>query len=332
VTRLLVGLVAVAALSTGLVAAANFGWGPLIVTREDEQKIILLLDQAKWVTQPGLSARVPLIMTEESYDRRWLYLNTEPDTVQTRDGEQLIVDNYAIWRIEDAIAFKRAFQHRMEAAEQRLDRAVRDDVREVIGRHTLTEVLTEKRAEVMEEIKDKTRATAKDFGVGIADVRINRTELPEQTMDSVFARMRTERERLAKKNRAEGELEARRIRAEADADARVIVAKAQRDAEIARGEGEAQATRIYAEAYGSDPEFYAFMRSLEAYRKTIGGHTTLVLSPKAEFFRFLESAAPDLDGAAAPAAAPPPPAPAQEAAPAAAPPPPPPAQEAAPAD
>lgn len=319
-TRLLLALVALAALFTGLVAAANLGWGPLVVTREDEQKVILLLDQAKWVTQPGLSLRAPLIMTEESYDRRWLYLNTEPDAVQTRDGELLTVDNYAIWRIEDAIAFKRAFQGRVEAAEQRLDRAVRDDVREVIGRHTLSEVLTEKRADIMAEITGKTRTTAAEFGVGIADVRINRTELPEATMKSVFARMRTERERLAKRNRAKGELEARRIRAEVDAEARVTVAEARRDSEIARGEGDAQATRIYAEAYGSAPEIYAFMRSLEAYRKTIGSHTTLVLSPKSEFFRFLESAAGG-DGVAAPAPAPPaPPRPAapatQEAAPA----------------
>lgn len=316
--RVLLLVVFGGALFTGLVAAANYGWGPLVVTREDEQKIILLLDQAKWVTHPGLSARLPLLMTEERYDRRWLYLNTEPDVVQTREGEQLIVDNYAIWRIEDAIAFKRAFQGRVEAAEQRLDRAVRDDVREVIGRHTLNEVLTEKRAEVMKEISEKTRATAKEFGVGIADVRINRTELPEKTMDSVFARMRTERERLAKKNRAEGDLEARRIRAEADAEARVIVAEAKRDADIERGKGDAEATRIYAEAYGSAPEFYAFMRSLEAYRKTIGPHTTLVLSPKSEFFQFLESATPGGDGASAPGRSPAarPPAPTAEQAPA----------------
>lgn len=299
-SRVLLALVALAAAFIGLVAAANVGWGPLVVTREDEQKVILLFNQAKWVTEPGLSLRAPLIMTEESYERRWLYLNTEPDAVQTRDGELLTVDNYAIWRIEDAVAFKRAFQGRVDAAEERLDRAVRDDVREVIGRHTLAEVLTDRRSEIMTEIAEKTRETALSFGVGIADVRINRTELPDDTLKSVFARMRTERERLAKKNRAEGELEARRIRAQAAAEARVIVAEARRDSEIARGEGDAETIRIYAESYGSDPEIYAFLRSLEAYRKTIGANTTLVLSPKSEFFQFFQSSTPNGEGTPAP--------------------------------
>jgi membrane protease subunit HflC len=305
--RLLLALLLLGAAGVGLVAAGNVGLGPVVITREDEQKIILLLSQARRVTQPGLSLRWPLIETAERFDRRWLYLNTEPATIQTRDGETLTVDNYAIWRIEDAIAFKRSFRQVIEA-EERLDRAVKDDVREVVGRHTLREVLTDKRADIMQEITEKTRATAEQFGVRIADVRINRTELPDETMESVYARMRTERERLARKNRAEGELGARRVRAEADAEARVIVAEARRDAEIERGRGEAEATRIYAEAYGGDAGFYDFLRSLEAYRKTIGSNTTLVLSPRSEFFRFLESSAPGANGgvsARPPRAAPP---------------------------
>ena len=126
------------------------------------------------------------------------------------------------------------------------------------------------------------------LGVEVNDVRINRTELPPGTEESVYARMKTERERLAKKNRAEGDERARRIRAEADREARVIVANARRDAEIQRGAGDAEAARIYGEAYAADPDFYAFTRSLEAYRKTIDGKTTLVLSPDTEFFQYLE--------------------------------------------
>lgn len=298
----------------GLVAAGNSNLGPVVITREGDQKIILRLNQARRVTEPGLSFRWPLIETAETYERRWLYLNTAPEAMQTKDGEQLKVDNYAIWRIEDAVLFKRNFSGGVAAARERLDRAVRDDVREVIGRHTLAEVLKDKRSKIMEEITAKTRETAAGFGVGIADVRINRTELPEETTKSVFARMRTERERLAKKNRAEGELDARRIRAEADAEARVIVAEARRDAEIVRGAGDAGAARIYAKAYGTDPGFYDFQRSLEAYQKTIGSNTTLVLSPNAEFFRFLQSSSPDgaIDSGAPrpPASAPAPPPPA----------------------
>jgi membrane protease subunit HflC len=291
--RLLLAVVALAALATGLVAAGNVGIGPLVITREDEQKLILFLSQARRVTGPGPSLRWPLLETEETYDRRWLYLDTEPDTIQTRDGEQLRVDNYAMWRISDPIAFKRAFPNGMMEAEKRIDRAVRDDVREVLGRHTLEQVLNVERESIMREITARTRNKVGEFGIEVADVRINQTELPEGTEESVYARMKTERERLGRKNRAEGEERARRIRAEADREARVIVAGAQRDAEIARGEGEAEASRIYAEAYAIEPEFYGFQRSLEAYRKSIDENTTLVLSPDAEFFRLFESASPE---------------------------------------
>jgi membrane protease subunit HflC len=291
--RVLLLLVLGMAAALGLVAAGSAGFGPVVITREDEQRIILLLSEARRVTEPGISLRIPLLETAEIYDRRWLYLNTEALPIQTKDGEQLTVDNYVIWRIDDAIAFKGAFPGGMGDARKRIDRAVRDDVREVIGRHTLTEVLKDSREQIMREISAKSRSTLTQYGIDVGDVRINRTELPEGTEESVYARMRTERERLARKNRAEGEERARRIRAEADRDAQVIVANARRDAEILRGQGDAEATRIYAEAYGEDAEFYDFLRSLEAYRKTIGGSTTLVLSPDAEFFRFLESATPD---------------------------------------
>jgi membrane protease subunit HflC len=290
--RLALGIALLAALATGLVAAGNAGIGPLVITREDEQKLILFLSQARRVTSPGASLRWPVLETAETYDRRWLYLDTEPDTIQTRDGEQLRVDNYAMWRIADPIAFKRAFPIGLLEAEKRIDRAVRDDVREVIGRHTLAQVLNVERESIMREITARTRNKVGEFGIEVADVRINQTELPEGTEESVYARMKTERERLGRKNRAEGEERARRIRADADREAVVIVAKARRDAEIARGEGDAEAARIYADAYAADAEFYAFHRSLEAYRKSIDENTTLVLSPDAEFFRYFESATP----------------------------------------
>jgi len=303
VTRFIVLVLALVGLFAGLLVAGKQGYGPVVVTREGEQNIILLLDEARSVAGPGLALRAPAPLGAIiTYSSRWLHLNTEPDTVQTTDGEQLIVDNYAIWRISDAIEFKRSFPTGVEEAEKRIDRAVRDDVREVIGRHKLTEVIKDRRDELTKEITEKTRSEVAAFGIEVRDVRINRTDLPGQTLESVYARMTTERERLAKKNRSEGEEQARRIRAEADRDALVIVANARRDAEIARGEGDAGAARIYAEAYGSDSDFYSFTRSLEAYRKSIDGKTTLVLSPEAEFFRYLQSSQPD---APAPVSAPP---------------------------
>ncbi len=292
--RLLLFLLLFFVVSVGAIYAGNHGLGPVVITREDERKIVFnALRQVRAVTRPGLALRIPLLESVEAYDRRWQYLSTETTTIQIKDGETLNVDNYVVWRIEDPVTYRESFPTGIEEATQRIDRAVRDDVREVIGRYTLSNVLKDLRSEIMNEITSKSREKLASDGIEIGDVRINRTELPEKTEDSVYARMRTERERLAKKNRAQGELKARTIRAEADREAQVIVAEARRDAEILRGEGDAEATRIYAEAYSQDPAFYDFLRSLEAYRETIDANTTLVLSPDSEFFRFLKSADPD---------------------------------------
>lgn len=272
----------------GLIAAGNRGWGPIVITREDQQKVILRLGEVRAVTSPGLAVRVPLLDRVRVYDRRWLHLTTEALPIQTQDGEQLMVDNYVIWRIDDPVAYRRSFPGGINDARERIDRAVRDDVREVIGRHTLTQVLKDARVEIMREITRQTQEALADKGIAVADVRINRTELPAGTEQSVYGRMMAERGRLARGNRAEGEEQARRIHAETDREARVIVANGWRDAEITRGEGDAESTRIYAEAYQTAPEFYAFLRSLEAYRKSIGERTTLVMSPKAEFFQLFQ--------------------------------------------
>ncbi|MDH5566758.1 MAG: protease modulator HflC [Myxococcales bacterium] len=287
--RLLLLLLLLGGVGVALVAAAQWEVGPLVITREGEQKIIFRFNEARVATRPGWTLRLglPVIERVERYDARWLYLNTETQSIQTKDGEQLQIDNYVIWRIEDPKQFRTRFPSGPRDAGERIDRIVRDDVREVVGRHTLGEVLEGRRKEIMAEITERTRGMLSEFGIDVADVRINRTELPAGTEDSVYARMKTERERLAKKNRAEGEERARRIRAEADREARVIVANADRDAEIARGEGDAQSAQIYAEAYGSAPEFYSLSRTLEAYRKAISQNTTLVLSPDTEFFRYL---------------------------------------------
>jgi membrane protease subunit HflC len=292
VKRLVVTIAILLAAGVGAIAAGRVNLGPVVITREDEQKLILLFGDVRKVTQPGLALRVPFVETVVHYDRRWLYLSTAAASIQTKDGEELVVDNYVVWRIGDAVKFKQSFPAGPAAAPDRIDRVVRDDVREVIGRHTLSEVLNEQRVPIMTDIASKTREALAEWGIAVADVRITRTELPRGTEESVYGRMRTERERLAKKNRAEGDERARGIRAEAEREAQVIVANARRDAEILRGEGDAEAARIYADAYGADPGFYAFVRSLEAYRKTIGDGTTLVLSPDSEFFEFLERSGP----------------------------------------
>lgn len=283
-------------LAVPAIAGSLAGIGPLVLNREGEQRIALFLGRPTVITKPGLAVAIATVPMRVIEARR-LHLSSRPSTVQTRDGERLVVDHYVIWRIEDPLRFRESYPRTaggdLSEAERQLDRRTRSLVRDWIGRHTLQEVLDKKRVEIMETITRRAAEELHERGVQVLDLRLNRTELPTRTEENVYARMRSERERLARKHRAEGEEEARRIRAEADREARVTVAEAQRDAEVLRGEGDASAARIYAEAHNKDPEFYGFVRSLDAYRKTIGEGTTLVLPPDHEFFQVLQGEEPE---------------------------------------
>jgi membrane protease subunit HflC len=296
VKRILIVIFGLLLLLTGLVAAGSRGIGPLVITHEGTQQIILRFGEVINETEPGWSLRVPLLDEVKTYERRLLYLNTEQDVIQTKDQERIVVDNYAMWKIDDLTAFISSFPRGMQQAENQMDRVVRAGVREVVARHTLAEVLTERRSEIMEAIRKRVADSFSGTGIALHDVRINRTELPPAIEKNVHARMKTDRERLARKYRAEGEEQARKIRASADRDAKVIVANAKGEAHVSRGEGDAESTRIYAAAYGKAPEFYAFVRSLEAYRKTIGEGTTLILSPDTEFFQFFVGSGAAIEG------------------------------------
>ncbi len=294
--RLLIVIFGLLLLVTGFVAAGSRGIGPVVITKEGTQQIILRFGEVINETEPGWSLRVPLLDEVKTYERRLLYLNTEQDVILTKDQERIVVDNYAMWKIDDLTLFISSFPRGMQQVEKQMDRVVRAGVREIVARHTLAEVLTDQRSEIMEGIRARVADSFSDTGVSVKDVRINRTELPDAIEKNVHARMKADRERLARKFRAEGEEEARKIRAAADRDAKVIVAKARGKAHVTRGEGDAESTRIYAAAYGKAPEFYAFVRSLEAYRKTIGEGTTLILSPDSEFFQFFGDSGAAIDG------------------------------------
>lgn len=292
--RLLLTLIVLAALGMGLVKLGEQDIGPVVITAEDQQKLIFVLDRPSGAhTQPGIWFRWPLFSTVRSFDRRWLTLNSKPLAIQTRDRERIVVDSYVMWRIADPLVFFNNFPQGLEGAERRIDREVNAKVREVIGQKTLNEVVTTQRVEIMENITGDSAEALGGFGIEVKDVRINRTELPAVTEKNVYARMRAERERLARKNRAEGESEARTIRAKADREARILVANARRDSEIQRGTGDAESTRIYAEAYSQDPSFYEFQRNLEAYRKTLGEGDTMVLPPSHEFFELFGTGGQD---------------------------------------
>lgn len=249
--------------------------------------VVQLGEPVRTVREPGLYVKLPFVQEVLYFDRRILEYDAQPRELLTVDKQQLVVDNYSRWRIIDPLQFYRTVRNEA-GAQSRLDDLLYSNVRETLGRHTLREIVSEKRSELLEQVTKRSDENARGYGIEVIDVRIKRADLPEKNEQNVFSRMRTERERLAKKFRAEGEEEARKITSEADKDVRILMADARRQADIERGTGDAQAVKIFADAYGRDPGFYEFVRTLEAYRKTLGEGTTLILSPSSEFFRLLK--------------------------------------------
>jgi len=256
--------------------------------------VVQLGEPVRVVREPGLYWKVPFIQQVTYFDRRLLDYDASPKEILTVDKQQLVVDNFTRWRIIDPLQFYRTVRDE-NGAQSRLDDIIYSDLRETLGRHTLREIVSDKRGDLMAEVTRRSAEKAKVYGIEVVDVRIKRADLPEKNEKTVFERMRTERERQAKKFRAEGDEEARKIRSESDKEVRILLADAQQTAQVTRGEGDAQAARIFAEAYGRDPEFYAFQRTLEAYRTALAQGTTVILSPKSEFLRFLDRA--ELPGA-----------------------------------
>ena len=287
--RLLLLAIFSVAFLTFLLHLGERNLGPVVITREGEQKILLLLgNPSDTPTSPGISFRWPFIQETRTFSRRWLHLNSRPHTIQTRDRERLVVDNYAIWRIVDPLLFYKSFPTGRAEAETQIDREVRAKVREVIGRQTLKEVVTDGREAIMSEITEKSAESLAGSGIEIGDVRINRTDLPAGIEGNVYARMRAERNRLARKHRAEGEEEARTLKAKADRNSRAIVAEAKRDSEIIKGEADARASSVYASAHRLAPDFFSFLRSFESYKVTLSKGATLVLPPNHPYLKHFQ--------------------------------------------
>ena len=251
--------------------------------------VVQLGEPVRVVQEPGLYWKIPFIQQVTYFDRRLLDYDAASKDILTIDKQQLSVDNYSRWRIADPLQFYRTVRDE-RGAQSRLDDIVYSDLRETLGRHTLRDIVSDKRDQLMADVTARSAEKAKVYGIEIVDVRIKRADLPEKNEQTVFGRMRSERERQAKKFRAEGDEEARKIRSESDKQVQILLADATQQGEVIRGEGDANATRIFAEAYGRDPDFYAFQRTLEAYRTALATGTTVILSPKSEFFRFLERA------------------------------------------
>ena len=287
------GVVAVVIVFAGLSA--------YFTVHQTEQALVLQFGKpVKVEAEPGLHFKVPFIQNVTYFDRRVLDLDNPAEEVIASDQKRLVVDAFARYRIIDPLKFFQAV--RTEAvARTRLSVQLNAAMREVIGGVTLSEVVSGERAALMGRIRDLVNAEAKQFGVDVIDVRIKRGDLPEANSQAVFRRMQTEREREAKEFRAQGERRAVEIRAGADRTRVETVAEAEKQADIIRGEGDGEAVRVFAGAFGRDPEFYAFYRSMEAYRNALGSDdTTMVLSPDSEFFRFFGNIAGEAAKAAAP--------------------------------
>jgi modulator of FtsH protease HflC len=237
--------------------------------------------------QPGLHFKLPLLESVRKYDRRVLLVSTKPARFLTSEKKDVLVDYFVMWRIDDPSKFYTATGGDDEQANARLNPIVQQAIGKAFNERKLQEVVSGGRADVRNQILDAIRKPAVDLGLAIVDLRIKSTNLPDEVSDSVYQRMRAERTRVANGLRADGRQVAETINADADRQRTVIVAEAQRDAAQLRGEGEAQAAAIYARAYQTEPEFYSFWRSQQAYRQSFHAKDgVLVLDPKSEFFRY----------------------------------------------
>jgi membrane protease subunit HflC len=242
------------------------------------------------ITEPGLNFKIPMIQNVRYFDRRILTLdNNDPERFITSEKKNVLVDSFVKWRIVDPKLYYVSVGGDEARAKTRLNQTVNAGLREEFGKRTVHDVISGERDRIMEDMRIKADADARKIGVQIVDVRLKRVELPNEVSEAVYRRMEAERKRVANELRSEGAAEAEKIRADADRQREVIIANAYRDAQKIKGEGDAQATAIYGQAFGQNPEFYAFYRSLEAYRQSFRNKSDLlVVEPNSEFFKYMK--------------------------------------------
>ena len=265
-------------------------YSSVFVVDERQKALVLQFGQIRDIKEnPGLSFKLPFIQQVVRYDDRILSLDTVPLEVTPLDDRRLVVDAFARYRISDVVKFRQAVgTGGVSSAEVRLERILNAALREVLGSAQSNEILSAERVELMARIRDAAILEAQNLGVEVVDVRIKRADLPSQNLAATFQRMNAERERMAADERARGNEAAQKVRALADREAVEIVSAAKRDAEKIRGEADAETTKIFAKAFGRDPEFYAFLRSLSAYENSLTEkNTSFVISPTSEFFNYI---------------------------------------------
>jgi membrane protease subunit HflC len=304
-SRRLLAVAAVLLVIVGILATSSF-----FIVDQTEQALVLQLGEVRRVVrEPGLQMKRPFVENVVDYDKRVLDFEPPHEEVIVADQKRLVADTYTRYRITNPLLFYQTVGTE-DGVRARLSALVTGSLRRVLGNVTLNDILSQKRAAIMRQIRDEVAAEAKGFGIEVVDVRLRRADLPEENSQAIYARMQSEREQQARQYRGEGAEAAQTVRANAERERTVLLAEAQRDAQRVRGDGDGQAVRTYADAFGQDKEFFAFYRSLQAYRDALNGRdTSFVLSPDGNFFRFFQGwqgASPALPPAAAsaPAAAP----------------------------
>ena len=260
------------------------------IVYQPEQAIVLQFGKPiRLITEAGLKFKVPLIQNVVFYDSRLLNLYPPAQEVVLNDKKRLDVDSFTRYQIVDPLKFYKTVKTETQAR-SKLEEIVNSSLRKVLGRVTLTELLSQQRTQIMADISKTVKKDAEAIGVSVADVRIRRADLPMEVMQAINERMKTERQRDAKEFRAKGQQKAQNIRATADKEAAIIVAEAEKQSQILRGEGDKEAVAIWNKTVGQDVDFYEFYRSLEAYRKSLGDNeTSLVLSPDSQFFKYFNT-------------------------------------------
>ena len=282
--RILIPILIIAAIFTGLQS--------LFIVKQTEFAIKFRLGEVVRADyEPGLHLKTPFINNVVKFDNRLQLLDMQPEQMNTAEQKYVDVDYYIKWRIEDPREFYISTSGGdFRIARTRLAQLIRDDLREEFARRSLNEVVSVQRRDMMEDLQEQAGISAEQFGILINDVRIKKIELTEEVLDSVFNRMETQRTEYANELRSLGRERAEQIRADADRQVRILLAEAERDAARMRGEGDATATATYAGAYQRDPEFYAFLRSMEAYRNSFGGSgDMLLLDSESDFFRYMQT-------------------------------------------
>lgn len=259
------------------------------IMSEKDQGIVLQFGKVmRIIKEPGLYFKIPIVQDLIVFDKRILVAEARPAEYITLDKKRLTVDTVSRWKIEDPLIFYQTVQNE-QGAIARLNDNIFARLRQEIANHYFKDFIREDRERIMNQVTKGTAEMAVRFGISVIDVRIKRVDLPEEVQNSVFARMKAERERIAKRYRAEGEEKAKEIRANANKEKEIILAEAYRQSEVLRGEGDAEATAVYAGAYSKNEDFYSFVRHLEVYRKIFGTETSLMLRPDSELLKFLDS-------------------------------------------